>query len=104
MIPMRLYRVTIDRMRQHPEFSQFVEKMYDLNGKHPDFGGSMNGALVRHHMDPQTVKSIVSENMTRDQDIVVEEITRESLKSSHIGYKDLVENYFLPHDTYPNID
>jgi hypothetical protein len=91
-------------MHQHSEYSQFVVKMGDLNGKHPDFGGSMNGALVRHHMDPQTVKSIVSENMTSDRDIVVEEVTRESLKSSHFGYKGLVEKYFLPHDTYPNIE
>lgn len=101
---MRLYRVTIKKRHQHPEYTRFVEKMGELNAKHPDYGGGMNGALVRHHMDPQTVKAIVSEKMSIDRDIVVEEVTRESLESSHFGYRDLIERYFLPYDDYPEIE
>lgn len=101
---MRLYRVSITEMHQHPEYGRFSEKMSELNAKHPDFGGGMNGALVRHHMDLDTVKSIVSEKMSSDRDIVIEEVTRESLESSHLGYEDLVTRYFLPHDDYPEIE
>ncbi|SFN37086.1 hypothetical protein SAMN04487859_101211 [Roseovarius lutimaris] len=101
---MRLYRVSIKKMHQHPEYGRFVEKMSELNAKHPDYGGGMNGALVRHHTDPKTVKAIVAEKMSSDRDIVVEEVTIESLEASHVGYRELVERYFLPYDEYPEIE
>lgn len=91
-------------MHQHPEYGRFSEKMSELNAKHPDYGGGMNGALVRHPMGPEIVKAIVSEKMSSDQDIVIEEVTRKSLKSSHLGYNDLVKRYFLPYDDYPEIE
>lgn len=100
---MNLYCIRIKNNRQHPEYATFYKAMSNMNGKHPDYGGSMNGALVKHHMDEKTVRAIVTAEMNYVEDIEIIEVTNKTLEGILIGYIDLVEKYFMPHDDYPKI-
>jgi hypothetical protein len=83
----------------------FFSNITRLNGKAPDYAGINNIALVSHHMDANTVHNLCIEGFNERawKDVIVEEITKKSLDKEHIIFYDIVEDYFLPYDEYPNI-
>lgn len=101
---MKLFCVQIKNGPTNREFSTFVSAMSELYAKSPSFGGSMHGALVSHHTDEDTVKLLVTQNMKAPDDVTVTEVTTKTLQSSHVAYIDLINDYFLPHNDYPNIE
>jgi hypothetical protein len=101
-----LYEVTIIRGRSNSRHSIFYKNVDNLGAKPPDFGGINNICLISHHLDADTIHMLCSEGIRKKSDITVEEITKESLNDPlghHRLYTDVVENYFLPYNTYPNI-
>lgn len=101
-----LYEVKILRGMRHPEFATFKENVDRFNPKIPDFGGLNNLCVISHHVDKLTVHLLCTENMKNRDDVEVNEITEESLNDEESGHKiylDLIENYFLPYGTYPNL-
>lgn len=104
-VMLRIYSAKILQGIKHPEYAIFHENMSGLGGKHPDFGGTMNGALVQHSQDLRTVRDvIITYGMTDGSDVAVSELTKASLMDEHFEYVDLVERYFLPFDDYPAIE
>lgn len=101
---MRLYSAKLKNGTSNPGYAIFHEGMADRNAKHPDFGGSMDGALVNFLEDAETLKLVLSDGSLTTDDIEVLEVTSETLKTVHIGYVSLVNDYFLPNDDYPAIE
>lgn len=101
----RLYEVTLSGGRTNKNFEIFFSNIARLNGKAPDYAGINNVALVSHHMDSNIVHYLCTDRFNeRDlKDVIVEEITKNSLKKDHGIYYDIIEDYFLPYDEYPNI-
>ena len=102
-----LYVVRINRGRTHPEHQVFHENVSRMNGKSGDFGGINAVCVVSHHLDSDTVHLLCTDGMQDKGDVTVEEITKATLQdnqSEHTLYASLVENYFLPHGSYPNIE
>ncbi len=93
--------------RSH-NYKKFRENATNLNGKTGDFAGIQRVCVISHHMDEATVHVLVTDGFDGDEDeVAVEEITKKTLrspKSAHRLYTDLIENYFLPNDEYPNIE
>lgn len=103
---MHLYEVCLERGRSNPEHHKFYENVLELKAKQPDFGGINNMCIISHHMDPRTIHVLCSTGMKNKSDVTVEEITKETLDPEngiHKMHTDLVEKYFLPHDSYPAI-
>jgi hypothetical protein len=77
-----------------------------LNAKPPDYGGINNVVLLKHHMDKETVRVICREKFKgRDREVEVNEITAASMKiPPHQIYMDLVNDYFLKYDDFPNLE
>jgi hypothetical protein len=102
-----LYEVSLTRGRSNPKYELFFRNVTNLNAKQPDFGGINNVCIVSHHMDAVTVQMLCSEGLRQNRnDVTVTEITKESLDSPsghHRLFLDLIENYFLPYDDYPNV-
>jgi len=107
-MPKYLYEVSLKHGRDNPKYSVFLENVTALNAKGPDFGGIHNVCVISHHMDKDTVRILCEDGLGKSRtDLTVTEITKESLASKnshHRVYTDLVENYFLPYDDYPNIE
>ena len=62
--------------------------------------------VVSHHLDASTIHMLFSEGIKKENDVIVEEITKETLgdiSGRHQLYADLIESYFLPNGTYKNI-
>ena len=102
-----LYEVCLTRGRSNPEYQKFYGNVTNLNAKAPDFGGINNVCIVSHHIDAATVQVLCSDGLRKSRDdVTVTEITKESLASPsghHRLFLDLIENYFLPYDDYPNV-
>jgi hypothetical protein len=102
-----LYEVRLARGRDNPAYQAFLRNANNLNGKAPDYGGISSVCLVSHHMDIDTVRLLFEEGLKKSKDdLSVEEITKESLKSTdshHAVYTDMVEDFYLPYGSYPNI-
>ena len=102
-----LYEVRIVRGRSHSEHPIFQGNVSAMNGKSGDFGGINAVCVISHHLDADTVHMLCTDGMQEIEDVAVEEITKESLNdpnSTHSLFTSLVENYFLPHGKYPNIE
>jgi hypothetical protein len=101
----RLYVVRLRDGRTHPKSQQFRLNMENLKAKEPDYGGSGNLWLLKHHVDADTVRLLCTENFlrSREQDVEIEEVTTRSLNGNHIVYRDMVRNYWLPHGNFENI-
>ena len=101
-----IYEVCLTQGRSNSDHGHFYENVMNLNAKSPDFGGINNVCVISHHLDASTIHMLCSEGLKNENDVTVEEITKESLSDTsghHQLYKNLVESYFLPNDTYPNI-
>lgn len=102
-----LYEVCLTGGRSNPKHDLFYKNVSGLNAKAPDFGGINNVCIISHHMDAITVQALCSEGLRINRsDVTVTEITKESLDSPnghHRIFLDLIENYFLPYDYYPNV-
>ncbi|WP_305830846.1 hypothetical protein [Photobacterium leiognathi] len=101
-----LYEVCLSTGTSHPEFKKFHDNVNNLKAQAPSFSGIINMCILAHHMDLRTVRLLCSEGIDAKNDITVKEITRDTLndeQSSHRMHTDLVNNYFLPYDDYPNI-
>ena len=101
---MRLVVVSIRGGRSNNDWHAFYENVKFLNGQATDYVGINSTAVISTRHDNSTIKLMVAENMHSDKDIDCMEITRETLKADHSPFVDLVENYFLPNGTYPNIE
>ena len=103
-----LYEVTFERGRSNPEFQTFLDNVMSLNAKAPDYAGINNLCVISHHMDSEVVYTLCSDGLKKSKkDLLVTEITKKTLRSnnsSHRVLSDLVDNYFLPHNSYPNIE
>ena len=100
---MNLYYVEIEDGASHREYVAFAKAMSRLDAKHPDFSGSMNRRLVKHHMDEATVKLMITEEMNDEDDVRVSKVTDKDLNERLSGYRDLIRNYYMPHDDFPDI-
>ena len=100
---MNLYFVEIENGITHPEYGAFHKAMSNMNAKHPDYSSSMNRRLVRHPLDEKTVKTIITAEMEKDDDVTVSKVTDEQLEGILSGYRDLIERYYMPYDKYPDI-
>jgi hypothetical protein len=101
-----LYEVRLERGRSNARWEKFYNNVSKLNAKPPDYGGINNVCVISHHVDGETLKGLCADFDERlRKDITVTEITKRTLSpdGDHVIYIDLVENYFLPHDKYPNI-
>jgi hypothetical protein len=101
-----LYEVCLLQGSGNPEFEYFLQNVMDLNAKEPDYGGIKNTCIISHHMDAETVHLLCSRNIKKKSGVTVTEITRETLSlpnGHHKIYRQLIGNYFLPNDDYPNI-
>lgn len=101
-----LYVVSLSRGRSHPQHSVFYKNVDSLNAKSSDFGGINNTCVLAHHLDAASVLRLCSEGIRAKKDVSVEEVTRTTLNdnnSHHRIYSDLINNYFLPYDDYPNV-
>jgi hypothetical protein len=85
---------------------QFRINLENLRGKEPDYGGSGNLWLLKHHMDSGTVHSLCTEEFSahHSEDVEVEEVTTESLKGHHSVFADMVRDYWTPYGNFENID
>lgn len=99
----RLYVARVERGKNSPNWQAFYLAVSDLNGKSPDFGGITSAAVVSSHHDKLTLRAIVTSDMDDGSDVSVEEITALTLNGDHRPYTSLVETYFLPFKSYPNI-
>jgi hypothetical protein len=100
-----LYEVSLDGGRSNRHFQKFQESVMNLNGQSPDFGGINNLCVISHHVDAKTLKSLIT-NFENWDDIEIAEITKTTLLDSqctHRMYSDLIRQYFLPYNEYPNI-
>ncbi|MEJ6791080.1 hypothetical protein BrevBR_16170 [Brevundimonas sp. BR2-1] len=99
----RLYVASLQGGNSHPEWSSFYHNVSHLNGKSPDYGGINNVAVFSSHHDPATALFLCREDLTDEKSVEVHEITAATLLSDHWFYRQLVQDYFLPHGTYPAI-
>ncbi|WP_095127582.1 hypothetical protein [Pseudomonas sp. Irchel s3h14] len=102
----KIYVVYLERGRSNPEHPTFYENVLGLKAKSPDFGGINNMCILSHHMDKKTVHMLCSSGLEDRQAVTIEEVTKKTLHPEsgiHKMHTDLVEGYFLPHDSYPNI-
>jgi len=102
-----LYEVCLLRGSGNPKYTSFVENVMELNAKPPDYAGIKNTCIISHHVDAATVHVLCSAKIKKKSDVTVTEITRETINlpnGRHRLYKELIENYFLPNDDYPNIE
>lgn len=104
---MYLYEVRLKNGRSHKRFVTFLDNATSLNAKAPDYGGISSVCLVAHSQNAETIHLLLARGMEEhDMDIVVKEITAKTLasnKSGHVIYSDLISNYFLPHNKFPNL-
>ncbi len=101
-----IYEVCIERGRSHPQHSIFYNNVDALGAKAPDYGGINNMCIISHHMDADTVHLLCSEGIKNKNDVTIEEITKETLRDEfghHRSHTKIVDKYFLPNGTYPNI-
>jgi hypothetical protein len=103
-----LYEVSIVKGKNNKFFHKFLTNVADLNGKSPDYGGISNVCVISHHMDAKTIHGLCTDGFKtgNESDVTVEEITKATLKkpsSHHRVYTELIQNYFLPHGSYPNL-
>ncbi|UCV27580.1 hypothetical protein [Ferribacterium limneticum] len=102
-----LYEVCFERGRSNPEHAKFLRNVMRLNAKVSDYGGINNVCVIAHHMSKDIVFDLCAEGLKKSKgDLSVIEITKKTLtsqNSSHRLFLALIENYFLPHDDYPNI-
>jgi hypothetical protein len=87
-----LYAVNLDGGRNNKHFFEFHENVLRLNGKSPDYGGIGNACVISHHVDAETLKSIIT-NFENWGSVEVVEITKETLLDSqnfHRVYADLI--------------
>lgn len=99
--------VRIVRGRSHSEHSIFLNNVTKINAKPGDYGGINAVCVLSHHLDEETVHLLCVDGMKYKNDVTVEEITRESLRDQngeHPLFTGLVESYFLPYGSYPNIE
>lgn len=101
---MYLFYVRIHLGRSHSEYTKYHAAMTDLYAKPTDYGGQMNGALVRYaYQSPENLIEEITAEMKRPQDVTVKEVTSSTLEEEHRAYSELISVYFLPHHDYPNI-
>lgn len=101
-----LYVVRLSRGRSHPQYSVFHKNVEELNAKSPDFCGINSTCIIGHHLDVDTIHILCTNGIKNKADVTVEEITKDTLndeQNHHRSYTDVVNNYFLPYDKYPNI-
>ncbi|MFA0264383.1 hypothetical protein L4D17_19110 [Vibrio splendidus] len=101
-----IYVVCLSRGRSHPQHDVFYRNVEGLNAKSPDFGGINNMCIIAHHLDAKTIHMLCSDGIKNENDVTVEEITKETLNdenSHHRVHTDLINNYFLPYGQYPNV-
>lgn len=93
---MRLFQVSLDRGRSHPESGKWVTGVMNLNGKAPDYGGLNNLALVASGGDEAYIHAEVTNGMKTkyEKDVSVEEVTKNSLIAKHSIWTEVVEGYF----------
>lgn len=102
-----IYEVCLKRGKSNPDYFTFYKNISALNAKAPDFGGINNMCIIGHHIDANTLQMLCSDGIKKESDVTVEEITKESLDEDsghHKLHTDIVKNYYLPYDTYPNIE
>ena len=98
-----LYYVRLSHGVANPGFQSFKRNAEELRGVQPGYGGRGESYFISHHMDMETVHLLCTDGIADEDDVSIEEVTQDSLQDEHLAYQDLVENYFLPHGTYPNI-
>lgn len=102
-----LYEVTLDGGKSNKNYFKFLENFQNLGAKPPDYGGINNLCIISHHIDSDTLLLLCTAGFKGKEDTVtVNEITAATLASAGSGhrlYSELVENYFLPYNKYPNI-
>jgi hypothetical protein len=99
-----IYVVSLSKGRSHKEYEVFYKNVSLLNAKTPDFAGINNICVIAHHMKEDVVKMLCCDGMKNTDDVTIEEVTTETLNEDHMMYSRLIENYYLPHDNYPNIN
>lgn len=100
----KLYVVTMRGGSENKNWVKFIENVdVNLKGKNPDYGPSAT-RIVSHHMDSKTIHLLCTDRIKKKSDVTVEEITKETLKGVHAPFTELVGNYFLPYDDYPEIE
>lgn len=99
-----LYEVSIKSGKNNPDFYTFLNNVQNLYAKAPDFGGIQNICLIGHSKNSAIVQMLCSEGMKNEEDVTVEEITRNTIENDiHHIYLDTIRNCFLPYDDYINI-
>nr|WP_128831648.1 MULTISPECIES: hypothetical protein [unclassified Alcaligenes] len=103
-----LYEVSLSQGRSNPKHSVFFNNVTALNGQSVGYGGINGHCVISHHMDRETVELLCGQNLgTSVADLSVIEITKETLQdpnSLHGSFIGLIEDYFLPNGSYPNIE
>lgn len=102
---MHLYCVRIKRGRNNANWEEWFKNVSRLNGKSGSFAGIESVCVISHSQSEAVIHSLVTENFKRSgiNDVEVTEITRETIEGEHSMYIDLYEDYFKPHNDYPNI-
>lgn len=102
-MPDYLFQVRISRGRNHPEWVKFHHNVTQLNAKVPDFAGIDSVCVLKHHVDADTVQILCSEDMSEPEDVTVQEVTRGTLENEHQTWRGLIDSYFRPHGSFPNL-
>lgn len=101
-----IYLVRISLGKCNPKHSYFLKNVGELGAIAIDYGGINNMCLLSSTQSPDTIHLLCTPKVKKS-DVTVEEITKDTLDDeSHFHYilKDKIENYYLKHDTYPNIE
>jgi hypothetical protein len=102
-----LYEVTLSGGKSNRDYFKFLENVQNLGAKPPDYGGINNVCIISHHIDAKTLFLLCTDGFKGDEgEVTVDEITSATLLSTDSGhrlYSELVRNYFLPYNKYPNI-
>lgn len=103
---LHLYEVRLSLGKSNNEYLQFIKEAEDLNCKYPDYNGFNGVCIISTPLTKDHLYTMLTVNMQNTESITINEITTESIDSddsSHRLYADLINNYFLRYNNYPNI-
>lgn len=100
-----LYFVRLNGANSNPDWSKFLENVNEFKAKATDYSAG-SAYIIKHHIDLATLKPNLINNIRNEDDVIIEEITDETIASDnyqHKLYSDLIYKYFLPYDEFENI-
>jgi hypothetical protein len=101
---MYLYEVRLEQGLSKTDAGRFYEVMSGLGAKHNGGGATLDGAIVPFSYKAEVLRSTLAVGKVKRDDLVIVEVTFESLKEEHVHFLDLVVRFFLRRgESYPSI-